>query len=302
MFKSVISLPPKTIIGYRKNGKPIFNIAGGSAPLGDTGAGGGGYDGGLEGEGQPQGTGVNPNWNEYLQDIPQELHEKVIPAFQKWDQNVQSLVQKVHSEYEPWKDVVKSGYDPQTAQFALNLVNTLNTDPRQVWEALGEHYGFTPQQAQQFVQEQLGQQQLNGGAGQGQSEPTVNDPYQQHISQLYEQNRILAESVFQQRQKELAAQADAELDAELNELRSKHGEFNERFVLGLMNTGLTGEQAVQEYFNAAGEIAKSYRPKPLIMGTGGGAPGQTLDPKKLSDKGAKDLTVQMLEHAFRNAQ
>lgn len=32
---AAISLPPKTVIGHRANGRPIFNVAGGSAPLGE---------------------------------------------------------------------------------------------------------------------------------------------------------------------------------------------------------------------------------------------------------------------------
>lgn len=276
-------LPPKTILGYKKNGQPIFNIAGGSEPVGEPG-----YNGG-DPSGVPQGGGNgNPAWNEFLEPIPQEYHDKVRPVLEKWDKGVQERFGKVHSQYEPWKPIIDAGVDPETASFSINLLNAINDNPRQVYEAIGNYYQLTGQ---------------NGSpSGQGpEPEELEEDPYDGRFAALERQNQIMAQHLIKQREEKLEAQASAELDRELTELRGKNksrGDFNEKFVLAHMQNGMSAEDAVEAYYQFRDTELKKYRQMPLIMGSGGGVPqfGNT-DVRKLTDGQTKDLVAGMLAQA-----
>jgi hypothetical protein len=246
----------------------------------------GGYTGDSNPVGQ-QGTedtssGVNPSWQEYLNEIPQELHDKVTPAFEKWDKGVQERFNKVHQQYEPWKAFTDAGVDPETATFAIKLLNSINENPKTVWEAIGNYYD------------------LNGSpSGQGleESKPPEEDPYAGRFSELERQNQIMAATLIENKRKELEAQAEAQLDQELSAMKEKYkaqGEFDERYVLALMNNGYDTEDAVKEFYQFRDSQLQRYGQKPLIMGTGGGVPQFNKDVRNLSNGETKNLVVQML--------
>lgn len=253
---------------------------------------GGGYTGDAGGSVvEPQGTGqgstgVNPSWQEYLNEIPQELHDKVTPAFEKWDRGVQERFTKVQQQYEPWKPIIDAGIDPDTASFSVRLLNAINEDPRMVYEALGNYY------------------KLSGSpSSQGQEEPPAveEDPYANRFSELERQNQIMAAHLVRNRENELAAQAEAQLDKELTDMRQKYkaqGDFDERYVLALMQSGMSTEDAVKDYFIHRDQLLQQYGTKPLIMGTGGGVPQfNNTDVRKLSNGDTKNLVAQMLAQA-----
>jgi hypothetical protein len=246
--------------------------------------GGQGYAG-TEGE-QSQG---NPNWNEFYSVLPQELHSQVTPLLEKWDKGVQERFQKVHSDYEPWQPIVKSGVDPQTVQFGLNLINAIENDPYTVYSALQEHYKTDPRFAPTG--------NANGTKPeQGQVEPTDNDPYQRDISELKRQQQVMAQVIVSAREKELEAQQDAALDKELSDAEAKYGKFDQRYVLALMQNGMSANDAVQQFQQFVTNEAKKYAAKPLIMGTGSGIPTQNgLNPKNMDDAGRRNLALQILK-------
>jgi hypothetical protein len=241
---------------------------------------------GYSGENDGTGDQGNPAWSTFFDVIPEEFHEKVKPVLQDWDKGVQDRFQKVHSEYEPWKPFVEGKVDPEHAQFALNLLNQLDSDPAQVYKAIGEYY------------------KLNGETpgttpGQGQIEPPGEvDPYDTRFKTLEENNRVMAQILLAQKEAEEAQKADQVLDKQLTELRKSHGDFDERYVLALMQTGSSAEDAVKGYMDFRDREVGRRVPKPLIMGgASGGSLNQGIDPRKLDDKQTKNLVVQMLEAA-----
>lgn len=249
------------------------------------------------GGGGDQQQGNNPAWNEFLQVIPQELHEKVTPLLQKWDQGVNDRFQKVHSEYEPWKDITKST-DPETTRWALNVLNALNENPKMVYDALGDWMkdsGIDAGQIQQAVQ----QQQQGLSTGQGQQGPE--DPYKQQFDGLQQQVRLMTEFLQAQQQNQESQQMDYQVAQEFDAASKKYGlsPQDEQFVSGLVlqNPGISIDQAAQQFNEFRNQVAQTHRPAPLIMGSGGGLPGQGIDPTKLDGKGTKDLVVQMLNAA-----
>jgi len=256
--------------------------------INDQGGDNGGYTG-DSGAQQGDSNGGNPAWSTILNEIPQEYHAKLTPHLQEWDKGVNDRFQKVHSEYEPWKPIIGAAGDPQTAQFALNLLVAMYNNPQAVYDALKSKYNFD-------AAIDGSAPQAHNNSGQGQGEPTQ-EPWEARYNQLQQQNAQIAEYLYKQRQQELEAQQDQMLERELSALRQKHGDFDERYVLALMQGGQTAEQAVQGFKQFQEETAKNYKPKPLIMGAGGSFPGGNFNPAKASDGQVNNIVVQMLEAA-----
>lgn len=226
----------------------------------------------------------NPAWTEVLQDIPQEFHPKLTPHLEKWDKGVQEKLNQVHSEYEPWKQFIKNGVEPDTANFALNLLNTLNDNPQMVYQAIGDYYNLgAPNPTEQGLSESKEEE----------------DPYNSRIANLERQNQIMAQTLIARREQELQlaanARAEAELDAEIKGLQKKYGEFDEEYVLSMMDRGKSGEQAVQAYMAWREKQLGPHMPKPLFMGSGGGFPNQNADPRKMNEAQRKDMVIQLLQ-------
>lgn len=252
----------------------------------------GGYTG--EGVGQQGNDAGNPAWAEVLAEIPQEYHEKLTPHLQKWDQGVNARFEKVQSDFKPWKQFAEAGIDPQTAQFAINVLNSLEENPRAVYDSIGSYY----KDDERFKD-----------LGQGLQEPKIDqenteEPWKKEINELRQQNEILARNLLSQQEAKQKEAADKWLDSTMSDLRKKYGDFDEQYVLALMLQLKTEpDKAVQIWQQKRDEMVKQYKPRPLFMGANGGMPGQSpTDVRKLDDKGTRNLVVQMLEAAKQQNQ
>lgn len=246
-----------------------------------------GDDGGQGGQG-----GGHPAWQEFIGDAPQEVVEKYIsPAFSKWDQNVNSRFQQVQQQYKPWEEIVKTA-DPETAGFAINFLNALNNNPAEVIKQVSEHYKLNDIQ----------------GTSQGQTEPKAVpevEPWAKDISRLQQQNEIMAQALLQRHQQEEAAQADAWVNQELDRLtkaNAARGPFNDNWVCAMAGqANVTLDDAVKMYYEWEDQVRNKSRPRPLISGGGGGAPGAGgINVKKLDNKATNNLIVDILN--ANNAQ
>lgn len=243
-------------------------------------------DGGVEAK--------NPAWQEFVGDADPEVYQKYIePAFTKWDQSVSKRFNQVQQEYEPWKEVIKST-DPQTAGFAVNLLNALNNNPQDVVEKVIDYYKLD--------------QLRGGGQGQGQPEPKAVpevEPWAKEIEQLKQHNALLTEAMLKRHEQEEAARADQWLDDELarvKEANKARGDFNEQWVCAMAaQTGVSLDEAAKAYYEWRDQEVNKYRTRPLIMPGGGGAPGAGgINVKKLDNKGVNNLIVDLLN--ANNAQ
>lgn len=241
-------------------------------------------------------TGGNPAWQEFLQEAPPpEVYEKYIaPAFTKWDQHVTKRFDQVHQQYDPWKDVIGSA-DPQTAGFAINLLNALNNNPREVVDEINKYYKLNELQ--------------DKAVAQGQVDPTKveqdNDPYAKEIAQLKQQSEIMAQALLARHQQEESAKADAWVDTELARLSKQNesrGAFNEQWVCSIAaQTNCSLDEAVKKYYEWRDAEVGKYRQRPLIMPGGGGTPGAGgLNVRKMDNKQTNSLIVDLLN--ANNAQ
>lgn len=235
----------------------------------------------------------NPAWQEFVGDATPEVYQQYLePAFKKWDASVNQRFNQVQQQYEPWKDVIKNA-DPETAGFAINLLNALNNNPADVIQKVSEYYKLD---------------QLQNRTSQGQPEPRVvpeEEPWKRELETLRRQSDIMAQALLQRHKEEEAAQADAQLNQELGELKQKYaskGDFNESWVSAMaLQADISLEDAVKAYYEMADQIRRQAMPRPLISPGGGGSPGAGgLNVRKMNDNQTKNLIVDILN--ANNAQ
>lgn len=255
-------------------------------------------DGSVQG-GSDSTPGQNPAWNDVLSVIPEQFHSQVTPHFQQWDQSAQSQIEKANSrvkEFEPYSQFAEHGIDPSELEQGLRLMYEINQNPKAVYDALAEAYNLTPGQIQEAIE---GDDDEEDDSSQNFQDPRV-DQLQQGID-------LIGNIVLQEQQAKITAQADAELDAELTQLRKDFGDFDEQYVLAQMANGRTGKQAVEAFQSLTQTILQSNpRPfAPRVMGNsagGSGLPSQAIDPTKLSGKDTRALVAQMLAQAAQQNQ
>ncbi len=247
------------------------------------------------GDGSGFDGGINPAWNEALEHIPDDVRDNVLPVFKKWDDNFQGQVQKVHSEYEPYKEFKEGNVAPDDIRMALGIAQALSDNPRQVWETMANSYGWETGGAsggagnssetgqgssEQNVQNQGAQN--NSGAG-----FELPDSVREQLNKLQTGQETMAQIILQKQQEEQQKLEDAQLQEQIADLKKQHGNFHEGFVLSQMHLGVSGEDAIKAYNSmiqeAMTERNRPQAPRLLAGGNGSGIPGERrMDPAKMS--------------------
>lgn len=239
---------------------------------------------------------INPAWNPLLEKLPSSLHGIVTPTLKEWDSNYQQSLQKVHSEYEPWKPLIEQQLDPADLYQSYQISQALEQDPQRFIEAVMEHYGIQlPQQGQQ-------PEQLDDGEEDPGIYDVSQDPEFQRTRAMTEQ---MAKLLIAQQQQQQEAEEDEALDADLQAAREKLGEFDEDYVLQrVMYYEEDVPTAVQAYQAHVNSILSQHRnpgaSAPIIMGSGGGTPSQPTAVSNLSPQDRRALIAQTLANAAAN--
>lgn len=264
---------PGTVIGYRKNGKPIYPIAGGSEDAGFVAP--------VETPPVAESTdGGNPAWAPILSQLPDSLHHVITPELQKWDSSVNQRIQTIQEEFAPWKKFADQGVDPEAANYAWGLLLQLQDNPQEFYNAIGEHFGFSQAQVAAIAAE--------AGDGELQVAP--------EIQQLQEGYETLAKIILGQQQQTEAQAADQQVESLLEEMHSAAGDFNENFVLTQMLNGATPEQALQSWSDLQTQIlTQNNRPAPRVLGSGSGVPANPTNPAEMSGADRRKLVASILQ-------
>jgi hypothetical protein len=248
--------------------------------------------------GDQEGTGgLNPAWNEVLNPLPQEFHSQITPHLQKWDQNFQNKIQEVHSQYEPYKGYepfVQAGVTPDEMNYAYGLYNALNTNPGEFLAALQEAVGQETQNQQQVQFEQQGQYE---STPQSPDFDIESHPYVQRLNGMVE---TMAQIFLGQKEQEEQQAYDQEFDQELQSLKETYGEYDEKYVIGLLmaNPEMPTEDAVKQYKALEQQILSGKRqPGPPVLGSGGNIPNVQTDTRKMGGKDTRSIVAQMLADA-----
>lgn len=243
-------------------------------------------------EAQSSGTGINPAWNELLDVMPSSLHSQITPHLSKWDQNFQTKVNEVHSQYEPYKPFLENQVNPEQINYALGILQAIEERPDEVLKALQAFIGEEDNTKQQGLPTQD-----NG--------PSEQPEWMQHPEWIKTQEMLntVAQLMVQQRQTETQQAEDNALDAELTAAKTTYGEYDEEWVLTKMyNAGLSVDDAVKAYKEFESSVAsRNQKPGPPVLGPGGSIPNQDYKPSNLDSKGKRAIVAQMLQqHAQQN--
>lgn len=255
---------------------------------------------GQQQQGQQEEIKINPAWNNLLSRVPQGLHGQILPELQQWEKNYTQGMQKVHSQYAGYKPFLDQQIAPEQLNEAYMIRQALEEDPLKFVQALVEHYNL----------------QLPTEQGQQPNEPQDEDnPYD--LSQNPEwQNQqqivqTMAQALLLQNQQAQEAQEDAELDAQFESAKQRHGDFDEDFVMkhlyfsGADNpTEELMDEAIEAWKEHVQSVVQNYRSPsqnaPVIMGGGGGLPSQQTPVGSLNGNQRRALVAQTL--ASLNAQ
>lgn len=265
---------------------------------GEGGGGGGVTDsGGTDGisdSGQPveQAESINPAWEPMLKGIPSSLHPMVTPHLKQWDQNFQTELQKVQSQYEPYKPLIEGGADADSLQRALAFYQTVEADPERVFREMQQYYGFGQDQGQQ-EQVQDSDDELNLGDEQV-------DP---RIAELMQNQEAMAQLLVSQHEKEQQAVIEQQVETEVDTIKTAHPDMSEEdetmmYRVAIANN-ITLTQAAEELFKYRESIQQSAlagrSPAPAVMSATGSIPAEPpIDPRGLDSKGTKALVASIL--------
>lgn len=258
--------------------------------------------------GVPASTGpaeTPPIYQSYVEKFPESLHPMAVEIFKEWDGNVTQKFQDLHSqvqEYEPWKDVVQE-YDPETVQQALAFAEALEANPQEVLTSLSQALGINLSGEQGVA---AGQTAGSGTTGNQNTNPVVDDDLAEllnhpKIKELEGGLGTIAEILLEQRRAAEDAENQAALTAHISELKTKHGSFDEDYVVFRIAQGDDGETAVQRYRDAVNAAATQQNAPangaPTIMSAGGGIPSTQVKPEELSSQDTKSLVANLLAAA-----
>lgn len=283
-----------------------------------------------------QGQGGHPAWQEILSQVPEMLHPQIRPALENWDRGVQERFQQVHSQYAPYKQFLDANIQPEALQQSYQLWQMLNSDPRALYEQLGNFLGANSSgQGQQQVPNQ--QQQVPGevdlGAfGNEEFDLTKHPQYQALMQQqqaLAQQQQMLMQGIQMQHQEQLNRQAEAQVasqqQAVMQDLNTKFGmnltmdpqDRNSRPVWDyILKTAAVIAERTGNYDNAIPQAAQQYvefvqsvrqmptanSTAPMVLPPSNGVPStQGPDTAKMDDQARRAYGVQLLQSMNRES-
>lgn len=250
-----------------------------------------------EDSGTPEFSG-HPAWKTILDAVPAEYHDKVLPTLQEWDAGVSRRFQKIHDEYEPYKEFEQ--YDPNNLKQAADLYTALVNDPAATWETIGKVFGLSPEDLSQSVSSEDDED-----FDYSELPPSV----KAKLAKIDEHDRALEmmqKEQYARQQSQTEAEEDAALDAYISELHEQYGGFDEEYVVSLIASGYDGEEAVERFYSLIETASKASNPTPAapkqsaprIMSGSGGVPTPEIpDTSKMSNQDTQSLVAEILKLA-----
>lgn len=246
--------------------------------------------------------GLHPAWNEMLEALPSSLHSTVTPYLQQRDKSYQDGINKVHSQYEPYKPFVDNQIPQDRINYALQVAQAIEERPQEMVKALTEYLqsqGMSASDAKEVAKETVGEP--------GQVESDVPEELLNHpkFQEMERQLQTVAQYLVSQKQAEEQQAQDAQLETELAGLRSEHGDFDEEYVLtwAINHPDKSLSDAVAAYKSKVNEILEQNRraPAPKVLPGGGSTVSSEISKEDLKNpKDRKAIVQQMLQQAAQS--
>jgi hypothetical protein len=205
-----------------------------------------------------------------------------------WDAGVTRKFQSIHDQYRPYKDL---GVDAPTVQRAVNLMNMLNSDPRNFYNLLRNELGEMVEPQPQTPPAPVAEPELPEWAA------GLDPQFVSRFDRVEQMLTTLAQRYMDMNQATQQQQEDAQLDSYLKGLTQKYGEFDEQYVVAKMYQGMDGDAAVKAYQEFVSGVIEKHggrRPAPVVLGNGAHPVG-AKPPSEMSSGEVKALVAQMLQ-------
>jgi len=253
----------------------------------------------------------NPAWDDIRSSLDEFSFSKIEPHLKKFDSEAQKRIESLNSQVKEvgWaREISEQGIDPDRVKMALAMAETLDADPKEFYNLIGQHLqeqGLLTPEAQEALDEAAD------------SDDAYVPPHlQAQLEEMQQQQEQMREYFEQQQYEEIQRQADAEIASEVDELKASNPNFDDFDVKQVLNVALQitqrnqlqGVQRVATLAEAAAEYQQMQQhllsrqggsaPRTLPV-TGGGAPSQApADPAKMS----KQEFMQMIAQDVKNLQ
>lgn len=217
-----------------------------------------------------------------------------------WNAGVTRRFQAIHDRYRPYKDI---GMEAEDLRRASQFYQQLQNDPVQLFndyqQALIQR-GLIPDPStpQEEPPSYTGDPMYEG----------LNETFVNKFGQMEQLLSTVAQYILGAQEQTQYDQEQQELDAVLNDLRQKTGDFDEDYVVAKIAQGASPEQAVQMYRDFVKQITDSSglvprRPAPPVLGGGGSIPSPGNKPTKdMTSTEVRQLVANMMAAAAQNNQ
>lgn len=248
----------------------------------------------------PDPNAGNPAWAEFYDVLPTNLHSQVRPVLEKWDKGTQAKLEEYSGQvkqYEPYKRLVDEQIPPEYVDQAIQIAQLIDSDPKAFMAQLQSIFGEQPQPNAPVAPKTDASANPEEGSFDEKPFDIASDP---RFAELKQNQDILANYLSQQAQAQQQAEADNLLNSELNSLKEKYGEYDERYVITLGASGMPLEDAVRQYQDIVGKAQNTPRSDanvPSILSPGGSVPQERVDVATLSTNDRKKLVMNYLAQA-----
>lgn len=225
--------------------------------------------------------------NEFAQGILNQIPEADRSVVQKyikqWDGGVTQHLQKIHEQYAPYKELG----DIEALQNSLYYTSMLQNDPQGFIKTVTEAMKEAGMSLDDFEPEV--EQQQGSGAFEIPKEFTSRiDTMEKMLGSMYEQFQGYTSS--QQEEAQIA-----QLDKLLTDMHSRHGEFDDEWVLLQIERGKDPEEAVKLFQkNIVEKYGSPRKQAPTLLSANGAVKQDQVVPSKLNPDQRKQWALQAL--------
>lgn len=240
-------------------------------------------------EPDPPSNDVSDFGNQYLSNIPEADRAVVAKYVGEWDKNVTQEFQKRAEQVKGYEELG----DIDSLKQARQVAQMLQEDP------VGFYNELTTYMNQNA--DELGWNKTPENPTPPEDWDGVPEAFVNKFNEMSERLEKLSgswEQMSAQRQEE---QELARLDDELKALHTKHGDFDDMFVISQLANGATPDQAIAAWNSLVQNVIDSRKTPPPIMGSEtAGSPLDQVDKTKLSDASVrKSIGVEYLKKSFQ---
>lgn len=216
---------------------------------------------------------VNPAWEEVLSLLPKEFHKVVTPHFAKWDGNFSRVQSESAAKYSPYEPIISQGIKPEQIQQAMQIMQAINQNPRDIFDRLGKHHGFFEEQGQEEENEEV--LDINS------LEEEFAIEKHPFVMELQQQVQALTNEAQARAQATAKAEAQSQVNSWWSEIEKNHGakltdpekNYITQLTLGMGNGNLDLRKGYEQFkqITSFARNSSANSTAPQVM-TGGGIP------------------------------